>query len=788
MATPMQQQYNDIKAKYPDSILLFRLGDFYETFNEDAISAAKILGITLTGRGIGENRLPMAGIPYHALNNYLPKLMNAGKKVAIVDQQSEPMPGKLVDREVTEIITPGTIIDANLLPVNSNNFLGCIFLKSIKNVLTVAMVFIDLSTNELQALEIIDNPNNLTTTKDTLLKYNCREIIVNEQGLEKYKQQLSKEEISSLEIINAIPEGDFDIVEGLKEIQVHYNINGLKAWGINNDSNLIGVLNAARKYLKENLKRELNIAGLKQIYIAEQVNIPWSSYKALEIFSDSQGNLQNSLFNHLNKTLTRSGERKLKQWLLNVLYSQSLINERLVSVSQLRESLQNLELKTKLADFLKEQLDYERFLSKENFSRLNPTDLIAFSRGIRQIESIKNYLPKLTTGIVSKLHDFNLVELIVLVEEYERSVIEGFSDLSNYGFINPAYDSNLQEIASQVTKGREFLKNLEESEINNTGINSLKVRYNKVFGYFIEVSKSNISKVPLHYIRKQTLVNAERYITEDLKKWEEIILANAEIRLAKEKEIFQILVLKLKPLLQTIKTLGELISEFDVLHNFALISLEYDYIKPEIVKDKELEITGLRHPVLSSRLGHNYQNNDVKLNTHKSIILITGPNMSGKSTYIRSIAICSLLAQIGSYVPASSAKLTLVDGIYTRIGSSDNINQNESTFMVEMIEMAYILNHATTKSLIILDEVGRGTSTYDGVALAWALVEYLAVQITGFCLFATHYHELIELEKNIPNIVNYYVEAIPGEKLTFTHKVLKGSLNKIGRASCRERV
>ena len=248
--------------------------------------------------------------------------------------------------------------------------------------------------------------------------------------------------------------------------------------------------------------------------------------------------------------------------------------------------------------------------------------------------------------------------------------------------------------------------------------------------------------------------------------------------MAKEKEIFQILVLKLKPLLQTIKTLGELISEFDVLHNFALISLEYDYIKPEIVKDKELEITGLRHPVLSSRLGHNYQNNDVKLNTHKSIILITGPNMSGKSTYIRSIAICSLLAQIGSYVPASSAKLTLVDGIYTRIGSSDNINQNESTFMVEMIEMAYILNHATTKSLIILDEVGRGTSTYDGVALAWALVEYLAVQITGFCLFATHYHELIELEKNIPNIVNYYVEAIPGEKLTFTHKVLKGSLNK----------
>lgn len=783
MATPMQQQFTEVKRSYPDAIVLFRLGDFYETFDDDAKHAAKVLGITLTGRGQGANRRPMAGIPHHALNNYLPKLVAAGCKVVIVDQTSEPQPGKLVERAVTDIITPGAIIDENLLTGNQNNFLASVYLFKDKQHDRAATLLVDVGTNDVYAYELGELAQDLAQLKELLARYQVKEIVVNEQGWQRKKEFFTKSHFPSVELFNTTPDIDFDLTEASSLLAEKWGYNSLQAWGISKKSPIIGCINSLYKYLRDYLKKELTLERLQLINPQETVHLAWNTLKSLEVFEDSQRG-DNSLVSHLDQTLTAAGRRKLYSWLLNPLLDREQLTYRLVSVELLKTKLAVTDLAEAVTALLAAQPDYDRFWTKANYDRLKPHDLWRWGQGVLAVTNwqqsqAKSDSSNLFTNIWDKLARFNLTELAKVAAEFDRALNPGLSNLSEPGFIKPEYDQELAALVEEAASGHSLLQKLQAAEIARTGINNLKVKYNKVFGYYIEVSNANLDKVPAHYVRKQTLVNAERFITDELKKWEERALSIHEIRLRKEQAIFADLLSRLPQVKAISQDLGQLLSELDCLVSLAKVALKYNYVKPEFnVESAEVEVKGLRHPVLAAQLEAKFVVNDLQFSASECFKLITGPNMAGKSTYIRSVGILQLLAQIGSFVPAESARLNLVDGIFTRVGASDNLSQNESTFMVEMIEMGYILKHASSKSLIILDEVGRGTSTYDGVSLAWALVEHLSQKIKAFTLFATHYHELTELAKTLSGVKNFYVEVIPREKLFFTHKVKPGALNK----------
>lgn len=784
MATPMQEQFAEVKRNYPDALVLFRLGDFYETFDEDAKRTAKILGITLTGRGQGENRRPMAGIPHHALKNYLPKLVAAGCKVVLVDQISEPQPGKLVEREVTDIITPGAIIDENLLEENRNNYLGAINIFKSKKYWRMGAVLVDIGTNESLAFEFMDTDGQFGALKELFARYQIKEMIVSEKLLREHAAVINNAHFPGVELFTKLPDIDFASAEAAKVLEKHWGLNSLRAWGISQDSPVLGALNALHRYLVENLKKSLILDKLT-VQTKQEVNLPWNTIKSLELLQDSRGSSANSLFNHLNQTRTPAGKRKLYQWLLSPTNNLLVLQYRHNSVEKLISWIRDSEKNEALIFLLEAQPDYERFWTKAGYGRLKPHDLYRWAEGVKAAANWqkKNIAAdnenKQNGDVITAISAFPLAKMLPVAEEILEAVVPGLNDMSSPGFINPDYDPELKALVSEANSGDDFLKNLQEKESVATGIPTLKVKFNKVFGYYIEISKSQLTKVPASYIRKQTLVNAERFITEELKQWEERILNIVDIRLRKEREIFQRLLEKLPELQPDSLQLGDIISELDVLTAFAIVADRYHYVRPVFNGEKgNVSISDVKHPILLARLGENFVANDLTFTSADAFKIITGPNMAGKSTFIRSVAILQVMAQIGCYVPASKAQLNLVDGIYTRVGASDNLSQNESTFMVEMVEMGYILKNATEKSLIILDEVGRGTSTYDGVSLAWSLVEHLSQSLKAFTLFATHYHELTQLEKNLAGVKNYYVEVIPREKLFFTHKVKPGALNK----------
>ncbi len=774
--TPMYSQYLNLKDKYPDCILLFRLGDFYEAFDDDAKAISKVLGITLTGRGKGDNRIPMAGIPHHALKQYLPKLIKNGNKVALADQLEPATTGKLVKRDVVKVITAGTILDENLLREFENNYIAVIYFE--KKLKRWGLAYSDLSTGEFKINEYSSKENQLPNELiQELYRIRPAELIVNRNQFEPIRSLLSK---FSIQILDNY---EFDFQKSSRLLLEKVNISSFKSFGI--EKYLVGITSAGvlYKYLENTQKTELK--HIKTITLQqnnEYISLDQTTINSLELFYSLRGNDENSLFNTINHAQTAMGQRLLRNWLLRPLKNKQQIENRYDNVSELIENRGILDkLKTDLGDIV----DIERLTSRLATGLINARDLIFLKNSLDKANSLYNKIKNSelkkfkenlpNAGIYSDI--INIVDLIdsSIKEDPAITITEG-------NIIKEGFDKELDKINFEAQKGREYIKNLEATEKNKTGISSLKVGYNQVFGYYIEISKSNSQKAPENYIRKQTLVNAERYITEELKKWEVIVLEAQSKASEVEYKIFEDLREKIINRISSIISYSKAISIIDVYVNFANLSISMNMTRPEITDDikQTTELRNSRHIVVESSIKEQFIPNDVffeKGNT--DFVILTGPNMSGKSTYIRQVAILFILAQIGCFVPADYAKIVLTDRIFTRVGSADNLAGGESTFMVEMLETANILNNATERSLIILDEIGRGTSTYDGLAIAWAVVEHIVNTIKARTLFATHYHELILLEEKLPGVKNYFVEVNEeGEKIMFMHKILPGFTNR----------
>lgn len=789
MATPMLAQYETIKKQYPDCIVLFRLGDFYEGFDQDAHTLSKVLGITLTGRGKEENRKPMAGIPYHALKHYLPKLIKAGYKVAIAEQMEEPSPGKIVRRDITKIITAGTILDENILNTAENNYLASIYRFKVKAHFLWGLSYADLSTGEFKTCEYLsaisnDLPRNLLIE---LFRLKPAEIIAPESLAPQMKNLFHST------VVNVNEDREYDLTDGERTLLEGLKVKSLKAFGI--EKMPASIISAAALYKYLLITQKTEIAHFTKISIINNSDIMLldeATIRNLELlFPLRNEDSKHTLFAVLNECATPMGQRKLRQWLLHPLIKLDKIQARLTYVN---EFFQNQELLAAVREYLQQITDLERVLARIATRSGNARDLLFLQTSLQHalavfqviaggnnankkrdaIGHLQSLLPN--QEILQTLQE-KVITLIAgsIKEDPEITITEG-------NIIKEGYSKDLDAIKIAANEGKEYIRNLQLSEAKRTGISSLKVRYNSVFGYYIEISKSNLHKAPDNYIRKQTLVNAERFITEDLKHWEEKILG-AEAKAAElEYQLFEEIRTNIAKYIAEMQTATEALAEIDVYANFAFLAKEKNYVMPELTdaENGSTSIVAGRHPVVELFLEQDFIPNDINFTQdNRQIIILTGPNMSGKSTYIRQVALLFLLAQIGSFIPATSAKINIADRIFTRVGASDNLAGGESTFMVEMTETANILNNATERSLIILDEIGRGTSTYDGVAIAWSVVEYIAKRIKACTLFATHYHELIELEESYPAIKNANVQVMEENgKVVFMHKIIDGGTDR----------
>lgn len=776
MATPMLEQYEKIKRQNPDCLLLFRLGDFYEGFAEDAKILSKVLALTLTGRGERENRVPMAGIPHHALKNYLPKLIKAGYKVAIADQMEEPVAGQLVKREVTKIITAGTILDENEIELDKNNYIASIYLSSNRGLNSWGLSFADVSTGEFRLSQYINSGKEKNMPPSELImelfRINPSEIILPASLSASFKESFPSYNIAGID------ETQYFVNELKEELLKYFGIVSFKSFGLEDYDT--GIISAGKllDYIKSN--RKLNTPKLQPLALLESdkyMYLDKDTILNLEILSDNKGgSSQYTIFNVLNNCKSGMGQRLLRQWILRPLKTIEGINHRLDSVEYFYN---NNEISNEISQNLNNVPDLDRLISKISGKSANARDLkflaVGLTNAIKSIEILKS--PELNTADLQTLKDSVIGSIEKTIkDEPAITITEG-------GIIKDGIDSELDELRKISGSGNQFLKDLEVKEIERTGISTLKIRYNRVFGYYIEITNSNKDKVPDNYIRKQTLVNAERYITEELKTWEEKILSASELINQKEYQIFEKLREEVINNFNIISNLSKVIAEIDVYHNFAEIAIKNNYVKPKIFDDPLMystKIINSRHPVVENFMKEGFIPNDIEFKPKlQEFIMLTGPNMSGKSTYIRQVAIIFLMAQIGSFVPCDSAEIPICDRIFTRVGASDNLAQGESTFMVEMLETANILNNATSKSLVILDEIGRGTSTYDGMAIAWSVSEFIAKKLHCRTLFATHYHDLLLLEDLFENIKNYNIQVIEsGSEITFMHKIEKGGLNK----------
>jgi DNA mismatch repair protein MutS len=765
------KQYQKIKTKHPDSILLFRMGDFFETFEDDAVKAAKVLGITLTKRAHGASaEVPLAGFPHHALDSYLPKLVRAGYRVAICEQLEDPKFAKgIVKRDVIEVVTPGVAFSEKLLDHKSNNYLAAIYLKD-----DIAGVsFSDISTGEFYTTEVHEKQ-----LKETIESIAPSEIL------------LSKREMSKLEfLLRQIPfkftttkvdEWVYSYEYCFEILTMHFKTASLKGFGLDNQSNAIIAAGVVFHYLQETQKSNLNHIRKISLYNStDYMALDPSTKRNLEIISSiSDGSRSGTLISILDRTKTAMGGRLLKRWVTLPLKKIEPIKNRLEAVE---EFFKSGKLRNALIEELKEIGDLERIISKICTGRANPRDVINLKLSLMKIPLIKDHLKSVVTSTLQKLRD-SFVGLGYIVDKIDSTINEDTPlNIADGGVIKEGANAELDELRTLSTSGKDWIAKLQAQERERTQIPSLKVAYNKVFGYYIEISNTHKNKIPEDYIRKQTLVNSERYITPGLKTYEEKIL-NAEEKIYKlESELFNELRLLISEEAEKIQKNAQLIAMIDCFINFAELAIENNYSKPEINNNDIIQIKNGRHPVVEKILpyGEKFTPNDTFIDNAKNqIMIITGPNMSGKSVYLRQVGLIVLLAQIGSFVPAESAMIGLVDKIFTRVGASDNLASGESTFLVEMHEAANIVNNATPQSLILLDEVGRGTSTFDGLSIAWALTEYLHenLNVCAKTLFATHYHELNELSNTYPRIVNYKVDVREvGNKVIFLHKVLAGS-------------
>lgn len=756
--TPMQLQYNELKEKYPDAILLFRLGDFYECFNSDAENAARVLNITLTGRGKDETRIPMAGIPYHALDNYLPKLLQAGYKVALAEQLEEAKPGKLVSREITKLYTPGVVTEDHSLQASSYNYLASVFPGKKDD---YAVTFGDVSAGNVFYC-IIKGTQSL---KAELARIRPSEVIVPEN----FELGFDNQYVITTRSNNYFADGS-----NSTKLQLRW-----QSFGITPDSLIIKATQAWLNYVVEcQHKLPTHITNLRLYNPSQHMLLDNNTIKNLELIYSLSGDNRFSLLYVLDECMTPMGSRTLRDWVLRPLLNPEQINPRLNTVAAyLKKPSQLADLRTQL----KLIIDLERLAGKLGLAAVTPKELNNLAESLqiiyqqllpllqellpeqaKQLQQLATFVPEFATKIETTLHP-------------EAGHVVGDGNI-----IKPGFNTEIDQLRNLDKNSKNVLIEIQQREVERTGITSLKISYNKVFGYYLEITKSNLSKVPSDYIRKQTLANAERFITPELKQLEEQIVNASSRLLALEYQLFSTLRQELQPISGLLQQLGSFIAQIDVLANFAYLARQNRYIRPEIAStDGVLNIHEGRHTVVERYLQSEFTANNIDLNSAQQVLLLTGPNMAGKSTYLRQNALLVLMAQLGSFVPATSMQWSVVDRIFTRVGAGDNLAAGESTFMVEMTETANILHNASKDSLVILDEVGRGTSTYDGVALAWSILEYMLKHIGCRTLFATHYHELTALAKQHSKLFNAMMQVREqGSDVVFTHQVTPGEANR----------
>ncbi len=761
--TPLMKQYNSIKAKYPDAMLLFRVGDFYETFGEDAVLSSKILGITLTKRSNGSSNDALAGFPHHALDTYLPKLVRAGQRVAICDQLEDPKATKkIVKRGVTELVTPGVSYNYKVLDQKVNNFLASIHFGA----KDIGLSFLDISTGEFLVAQGQDE-----YIGKLLQSFNPSEIVFQKQHHKKFLYLFGDKFYTS-----TLEDWVFTSEFSQEKLLSHFGTVSLKGFGVETLTEGTVAAGAVLHYLSETQHHHIkHIANLQRIEESKHVWMDRFTIRNLELFHSSNEGAT-TLVDILDHSITPMGSRLLKRWVAFPLKEKQLIEDRLSAVEFL---MQESSEKEDVINHIKDIGDLERLISKVATARINPREVVQLKRALIAIEPVKEFLENSNNKALIQFADqINLCEFIR--NRIENEIDDNAPIAINKGqVIAEGVNTELDDLRSVSKDSHFLLQQILERETERTAIPSLKIAFNNVFGYYLEVRNTHKDKVPEEWIRKQTLVNAERYITQELKELEVKILGAEEKILALETQLFNDLVLSLIDFIPDVQINAQRVAQLDVLHSFAELSKRYRYSKPQISEDYGLSIKNGRHPVIEQQLavGEEYITNDIYLDRdQQQIIMITGPNMSGKSAILRQTALIVLLAQTGCFVPAESATIGLVDKIFTRVGASDNISQGESTFMVEMNETASILNNVSDRSLILLDEIGRGTSTYDGISIAWAIAEFLHQHSTqAKTLFATHYHELNEMTKSFERIRNFNVSVKEiGNQILFLRKLVEG--------------
>jgi DNA mismatch repair protein MutS len=776
----MMQQYRAARERHPGMLLLFRMGDFYEMFEDDAQTGARVLGLTLTSR---DKTVPMAGFPHHQLESYLQKLLSAGFRVAVCDQVEDPALAKgLVRREVTRVVTPGTVTEDGLLDPRASNHLVALVLgpRSARGTDTtttgsasVGLAWLELSTGQFLAADF-----PLENLADELTRLTPAECLCSEKQAEAGHALMQR--LPAVPALTTRPDWDFDPQTARACLQKHFGVTTFTGFGFEDGQHCVTAAGALLLYAQEMLKTELGHLRRLQLYAAGKVlRLDDVTRRSLELTRTlREGQPEGSLLSAIDRTVSAMGSRLLQQWLLAPLADRVLIEARLDAVAELA---QQTALRQELRDSLAAVHDLQRLTARLSTGRATPRDLGAIARTLRLLPQVKARITARRSALLQELEkDLELCPDIraaldaALVDELPLTARES-------GIIRQGFDAGLDELRHIARGGKEWIARFQAQEIARTGIGSLKVGFNKVFGYYIEITHTHAHKIPIDYQRKQTLKNAERYITAELKEYEEKVLSAEEKIQQREYELFVALRDQAAAQMQRLLQTGEVLARLDVLAALAELAAVRQYVRPELEDQPILDVREGRHPVLEQSLPPGtFVPNDVRLGAHDGTFwLITGPNMSGKSTFIRQVAVLTLMAHVGSFVPAKSARIGITDRIFTRVGASDELNRGQSTFMVEMTEAANILNNATPRSLVILDEIGRGTSTYDGVSLAWAITEHLHTQIGCRALFATHYHELAQLAQTLPQLRNHNVLVREWQDdIVFLHKIAPGSADK----------
>ena len=773
--SPMMQHYIETKNKYKNCILCYRLGDFFEMFFEDAIICSRELELTLTGKDCGmEERAPMCGIPHHAVNSYISKLVEKGYKVAICEQLEDPKEAKgIVKRDVIKIVTPGTVVDGTILEEKKNNYIMSVY----KDGIFFGIAVCDISTGDFYTTEI-KSENNFAKLLDEISRYNPSEIIINKLLAE------SEEEIKQIHLrFNSFVSDENDgFVKDVDRIQNKYEIIDKNKNKVNlKEKELVCIAINGLMYYIENTQKQIpeNLNRINYYESTKYMSLDINARKNLELIERMKDkSKKGSLLWVLDKTNTSMGGRLLRRWISDPLININDINDRLDAVEEIKDS--NM-FRDDIINILKKVYDIERLAGKISYGSANARDLISLKNSISQLPELKNVLSNVKTNMLKKLKEsldtlddiYSLIDSAI-VEDPPITITDG-------GIIKKGYDPIIDELIDITTNGKKWLIDIENKERELTGIKNLRIGYNKVFGYYIEITKSFLKMVPQdRYIRKQTLTTGERYITEELKNKENEIVGSQDKIVKLEYEAFTKIRERIQENSKRIQTTASVVSTLDVLTSFAIVAEDRNYCKPEVNDSNVIDIKEGRHPVIEKMLksGEFITNNAYLDNNECRMNIITGPNMAGKSTYMRQVALITLMAQIGSFVPAETAKIGVVDKIFTRVGASDDLAMGESTFMVEMTEVATILKNATDKSLVILDEIGRGTSTYDGLSIAWAVAEYIA-EIKSKTLFATHYHELVRLSEKIDGVKNYHIAVKErGEDVIFLRKIMEGGTDE----------